>query len=66
MLIAADPYERQPILNLRIKKAMNSGAHIYIINESETELDRFAASKISYSSKRCGLSREDAFEARVE
>ncbi|HYB00623.1 MAG TPA: NADH-quinone oxidoreductase subunit NuoG [Ktedonobacteraceae bacterium] len=46
VLIAADPYERQPILNLRIKKAMKAGAQIHIINESETELDRLAVSKI--------------------
>src|SRR6266581_1006587 len=47
VLIAADPYERQPILNLRIKKAMRGGARIYIVNARETELDRFAAQKIT-------------------
>ncbi|HVB75653.1 MAG TPA: NADH-quinone oxidoreductase subunit NuoG [Ktedonobacteraceae bacterium] len=47
VLIASDPYERQPILNLRIKKAMKAGAQIYIINEDATELDRFAAQKIT-------------------
>ncbi len=47
VLIAADPYQRQPILNLRIKKAMKAGARIYIVNASETELDRFAAQKIT-------------------
>ncbi|TMC88025.1 MAG: NADH-quinone oxidoreductase subunit NuoG, partial [Chloroflexi bacterium] len=47
VLIAADPYERQPILDLRIKKAMRSGARIYIVNARETELDRFAAQKIT-------------------
>ncbi|MDQ6659961.1 MAG: molybdopterin-dependent oxidoreductase, partial [Chloroflexota bacterium] len=47
VLIASDPYERQPILNLRIKKAMNAGAKIYIVNEGTTELDRFAALKIN-------------------
>src|SRR5437588_997529 len=47
VLVASDPYQRQPILNLRIKKAMKAGARIYIVNESETELDRFAASKIT-------------------
>jgi len=55
VLIAADPYERQPILNLRIKKAMKSGAQIYIINESETELDRFAASKITIPQNGAGI-----------
>lgn len=47
VLVASDPYQRQPILNLRIKKAMKAGAKIYIVNESETELDRFAVTKIS-------------------
>lgn len=47
VLIASDPYQRQPILNLRIKKAIKEGARIYIINEGETELDRFAAQKIA-------------------
>ena len=47
VLVASDPYQRQPILNLRIKKAMKAGAKIYIVNEGETELDRFAVEKIS-------------------
>src|SRR5436190_1442363 len=47
ILVASDPYQRQPILNLRIKKAMKAGASIYIVNSAETELDRFAASKIT-------------------
>ncbi|HXL36255.1 MAG TPA: NADH-quinone oxidoreductase subunit NuoG [Ktedonobacteraceae bacterium] len=55
VLIAADPYERQPILNLRIKKAMKSGAHIYVINESGTELDRFAVSKITIPQNGAGI-----------
>lgn len=47
VLIAADPYKRQPILDLRIKKATKAGARIYIVNSQATELDRFAAMKIS-------------------
>ncbi len=47
VLVASDPYERQPILNLRIKKAMKAGAKIFILNEAATELDRFAALKIN-------------------
>ena len=47
VLVASDPYLRQPVLNLRIKKAMKAGANIYIVNSTETELDRFAASKIT-------------------
>ncbi len=47
VLIAADPYERQPILDLRIKKAMKGGTRIYIVNSEPTELDRFAAAKVT-------------------
>ncbi|GHO85477.1 NADH-quinone oxidoreductase subunit NuoG [Dictyobacter formicarum] len=43
VLVASDPYQRQPILNLRIKKALRNGAKIFIINSAETELDRLAA-----------------------
>jgi len=45
ILIGSDPYKRQPILNLRIKKAMKQGAKICIINSVPTELDRFATLK---------------------
>jgi NADH-quinone oxidoreductase subunit G len=55
VLIASDPYQRQPILNLRIKKAMKAGAQIYIINEGETELDRFAVSKITVPQNGAGM-----------
>ena len=55
VLIASDPYERQPILNLRIKKAMKADAHIYIVNEGATELDRFAASKITIPQHGAGM-----------
>jgi NADH-quinone oxidoreductase chain G len=55
VLIAADPYERQPILNLRIKKAMKSGALIYIINEHNTELDRIAVKKVALPQHGAGI-----------
>ncbi|HEU0004007.1 MAG TPA: NADH-quinone oxidoreductase subunit NuoG, partial [Ktedonobacteraceae bacterium] len=55
VLIASDPYERQPILNLRIKKAMKAGAKIYIVNEGATELDRFAVNKITIPQNGAGM-----------
>jgi NADH-quinone oxidoreductase subunit G len=55
VLVASDPYQRQPILNLRIKKAMKQGAKIYIINEDVTELDRFAANKITIPQHGAGV-----------
>lgn len=54
VLIASDPYQRQPILNLRIKKAMKDGAKIYIVNSDVTELDRFAARTITIPSYGAG------------
>src|SRR5204863_8368892 len=54
VLIAADPYQRQPILDLRIKKAMRGGAKIYIVNANETELDRFAVQKITLPQQGAG------------
>ncbi|HTI13648.1 MAG TPA: NADH-quinone oxidoreductase subunit NuoG [Dictyobacter sp.] len=45
VLIGSDPYQRQPILNLRIKKAMRQGAKILIVNSAPTELDRFATQR---------------------
>jgi NADH-quinone oxidoreductase subunit G len=55
LLIAADPYQRQPILDLRIKKAMHGGAKIYIVNANETELDRFATQKITIPQHGAGM-----------
>lgn len=55
VLIASDPYERQPILNLRIKKALKAGARIFIVNEGETELDRLAQGKITLPTNGAGL-----------
>src|SRR5205814_10516895 len=54
VFIAADPYQRQPILDLRIKKAMKGGAKIYIVNANETELDRFAVQKITLPQQGAG------------
>src|SRR5947207_2135242 len=54
VLIAADPYQRQPILDLRIKKAMKGGAKIYVVNANETELDRFAMQKITLPQQGAG------------
>jgi NADH-quinone oxidoreductase subunit G len=55
VLVASDPYQRQPILNLRIKKAMRAGAKIYIVNSNPTELDRFAVSQIAIPEHGAGI-----------
>jgi NADH-quinone oxidoreductase subunit G len=75
VLIASDPYQRQPILDLRIKKAMRGGAKIYIVNENATELDRFAAQKITLPQNGAGMAakillssalRQETLKAPVE
>ncbi|HET8840878.1 MAG TPA: molybdopterin-dependent oxidoreductase, partial [Ktedonobacteraceae bacterium] len=54
VLVASDPYERQPILNLRIKKALKAGARVFIVNENTTELDRLAQGKITLPQNSAG------------
>jgi NADH-quinone oxidoreductase subunit G len=65
VLIAADPYQRQPILDLRIKKAIKGGAKIFIIHEKETELDRFAAQKITIPQHGAGMAAKVLLNAVV-
>jgi predicted molibdopterin-dependent oxidoreductase YjgC len=55
VLLAADPYQRQPILDLRIKKGMRGGPKIYIVNANGTELDRFATQKITIPQHGAGM-----------
>ncbi|GCE10730.1 NADH-quinone oxidoreductase subunit NuoG [Tengunoibacter tsumagoiensis] len=54
VLIASDPYQRQPILNLRIKKALKKGAKIYVINAEATELDRLSTLKLTIPAQGAG------------
>ncbi|HLW01558.1 MAG TPA: NADH-quinone oxidoreductase subunit NuoG [Ktedonobacterales bacterium] len=48
VLFAADPYERQPIIDLRIKKALRAGAKIYVVANKPTRLDRLATLRLEY------------------
>ena len=66
VLIAADPYTRQPILDLRIKKAMRQGARIYVVNAQETELDRFAANKIAIPEHGAGMAAKLLLKAALQ
>jgi NADH-quinone oxidoreductase subunit G len=66
VLIAADPYQRQPILDLRIKKAMQQGARIYIVNSDRTELDRFAALKIVIPQHSAGAAAKVLLKTTLE
>jgi NADH-quinone oxidoreductase subunit G len=46
VLVGADPSARQPIIELRIKKALKAGARLAIIGPSIQALDRFAAVRV--------------------
>jgi NADH-quinone oxidoreductase chain G len=48
VLFAADPYERQPVIDLRIKKALRAGAKIYVVANKPTRLDHLATLKLEY------------------
>ncbi len=54
VLFAANPYERQPVIDLRIKKALRAGAKIYVVSEQPTRLDRLAALKLTYKPGQLG------------
>jgi NADH-quinone oxidoreductase chain G len=55
ILIGSDPYVRQPILNLRIKKALRQGARISIVNSAPTELDRLSTLKLTIPENTTGV-----------
>jgi NADH-quinone oxidoreductase chain G len=55
ILIGSDPYVRQPILNLRIKKALRKGARISIVNSAPTELDRLSTLKLTIPENTTGV-----------
>jgi NADH-quinone oxidoreductase chain G len=48
VLLGADPYHRQPIVDLRIRKALRRGAEITVVTSEPTRLDRLATRVIRY------------------
>jgi NADH-quinone oxidoreductase chain G len=48
VLLGADPYARQPIVDLRVRKAIRRGVRVYIISSEPTRLDRLAAGVIRH------------------
>ena len=49
VLLGADPYHRQPVLDLRIRKAIRKGARVYVLTPEPNRLDRLATSAIRYT-----------------
>ncbi len=54
VLLGADPYHRQPILDLRIRKAIRKGARVYVVTPEPNRLDRLATSAIRYTAGQTG------------
>ncbi|HEV2458256.1 MAG TPA: NADH-quinone oxidoreductase subunit NuoG, partial [Ktedonobacterales bacterium] len=55
VLIGADPYHRQPIVDLRIRKAIRTGARVWVVTPQENRLDRLAAGAIHYMPGQTGM-----------
>ncbi|MEO7000494.1 MAG: NADH-quinone oxidoreductase subunit NuoG [Ktedonobacterales bacterium] len=54
VLLGADPYNRQPIVDLRIRAAIRKGAQVYVVTPEPNRLDRLAASVIRYQAGQTG------------
>ena len=52
VLVGADPGARQPIIELRIKKALKAGAKLVIIGPSAPSLDRFGSVRLPVGTTR--------------
>ena len=48
LLLGADPYQRQPVIDLRIRKAIRGGARVSVLSAEPTRLDRLATDVIRY------------------
>jgi predicted molibdopterin-dependent oxidoreductase YjgC len=54
VVLGADPYHRQPIVDLRIRKAIRKGARVWVVTSEPNRLDRLAAGVIRYASEQTG------------
>ncbi|WIG61150.1 MAG: NADH-ubiquinone oxidoreductase chain G [Ktedonobacterales bacterium] len=54
VLLGADPYHRQPIVDLRIRKAIRAGARVYVVTPEANRLDRLVAGVIRYTAGHTG------------
>jgi NADH-quinone oxidoreductase subunit G len=54
VLLGADPYHRQPVLDLRIRKAIRKGARVYVVTPEPHRLDRLATAAIRYTAGQTG------------
>jgi NADH-quinone oxidoreductase chain G len=54
VLLGADPYQRQAILDLRIRKAIRKGARVYVVTSEPNRLDQLATGVIRYAAGKTG------------
>ena len=54
VLLGADVYHRQPIIDLRIRKAIRRGARVWVVSPEPNRLDRLAAGVIRYQAGQTG------------
>ena len=54
LILGADPYHRQPIVDLRIRKAIRASARVHIVTPEPNRLDRLAATVLRYTSGHTG------------
>jgi predicted molibdopterin-dependent oxidoreductase YjgC len=54
VLLGADVYHRQPIIDLRIRKAIRRGARVWVVTAEPNRLDRLAAGVIRYQAGQIG------------
>ncbi|HEX8728736.1 MAG TPA: NADH-quinone oxidoreductase subunit NuoG [Ktedonobacterales bacterium] len=54
VLLGADVYHRQPIIDLRIRKAIRRGARVWVVSPEANRLDRLAAGTIRYREGKIG------------
>ena len=52
ILIGANPYQHQPVFDLRVKKALRGGAKLLLLRDEASDLDEFAAGTIELDMSR--------------
>ncbi len=55
VLLGGDAYHRQPIIDLRIRRAIRRGAKVYVLTPEPNRLDRLATAAIRYAAGQSGL-----------
>ncbi len=54
VLLGTDTYNRQPIVDLRIRRAIRKGTRVYVVTPEPSRLDRLAAGTIRYNEGQTG------------